>query len=38
MITRATRDLLRGDRDGWRERPGVAMKGKTEKVLVYAPG
>ena len=37
LITDATRALLPGDGNGWRERPGVALKGKSRPVAVYAP-
>jgi adenylate cyclase len=37
LITEATRDLLRESGSGWRERPGVALKGKSQPVAVYAP-
>lgn len=38
LITGATRALLRASGDGWHERPGVALKGKSRPVAVYAPG
>ena len=37
LITEATRDLLSRDGTRWSERPGVALKGKSHQVLVYAP-
>jgi adenylate cyclase len=37
LITQATRDLLSADGTSWHERPGVALKGKTQHVPVYAP-
>ena len=38
LITEATRSLLTGDGEGWRQRSGVALKGKSRPVAVYAPG
>ena len=37
LITDATRAALTGDRDGWQERPPVALKGKEQAVALYAP-
>jgi adenylate cyclase len=37
LVTEATLGLLRGDHGGFVERVDVALKGKTERVRVYAP-
>ncbi|HEX4110075.1 MAG TPA: adenylate/guanylate cyclase domain-containing protein [Solirubrobacteraceae bacterium] len=37
LITGATRDLLRGDRGAWEQRPAVELKGKREPVRLFAP-
>ena len=36
LITEATRRALSRELDGWAERPGVTLKGKTEIVRVHA--
>src|SRR5215210_93565 len=38
LVTEATLDLLSGERDGWEERPPIPLKGKSERVRLYAPG
>ncbi|WP_234788225.1 adenylate/guanylate cyclase domain-containing protein [Mycolicibacterium setense] len=37
LLTAATLDQLSGDRGDFESRPGVALKGKTNPVAVYAP-
>jgi adenylate cyclase len=37
LITEATRCLLTGDHGGFTQRPTVELKGKTERVALYAP-
>jgi adenylate cyclase len=36
LVTEATLDLLTGGRDGWKERPPIPLKGKAERVRLYA--
>jgi adenylate cyclase len=38
LVTEATLDLLSGGRDGWEKRPAIPLKGKSERVRLYAPG
>jgi adenylate cyclase len=35
LITETTLEALSRDQDGWEERSGVALKGKTREVRVY---
>ena len=37
LITEATRRLLTANRDGWRERPPIPLKGKSKAVALFAP-
>jgi adenylate cyclase len=37
LVTEATRDLLTADQDGWEERPAIPLKGKSDRVRLYAP-
>jgi adenylate cyclase len=38
LVTEATLDLLSDGRDGWEERQPIPLKGKSERVRLYAPG
>jgi adenylate cyclase len=37
LVTEATLDLLSGEQVGWEERPPIPLKGKSERVRLYAP-
>jgi adenylate cyclase len=37
LVTDTTLDLLSSGRDGWEERPPIPLKGKAERVRLYAP-
>jgi class 3 adenylate cyclase len=37
LVADATLERLSGDRDGWEERPAIPLKGKSERVRLYAP-
>ena len=36
LVAKATLDLLSAERDGWEERPPIPLKGKSERVRLYA--
>ena len=38
LITEATRSRLSGERAGWESRPAIPLKGKSERIALYAPG
>ena len=37
LVSAATLELLTDDRDGWEERPAIPLKGKSERVRLFAP-
>ena len=37
LVAEATLDLLSGGRAGWEERPAIPLKGKSDRVRLYAP-